>query len=183
MKRPQNDTLTEEEQLSQDLRLLLNERRRYIKQMKSMGCVSHITESIYDLESEGEEMECDKQDEVGDVNNCGTEKNNKIKYISTNVDVRQQDSIKRKSVDTMQLQFCKIPKQNTSNNELIPEIELEKSKFKCASKSNPKLDTSKDKIRGVKRSFSSLKLNEGVIYFEPYDGSTSEESDSTDSFN
>lgn len=70
------------------------------------------------------------------------------------------------------------PKKSVSENE-------ETSKMSIKIKQEPtdydhELDPSEVTIDGIKRELRPRKLNESNIYFEPYDGTTSEESDFTD---
>lgn len=73
-------------------------------------------------------------------------------------------------------------KKHTSESEQTSKIESRKP---IKIKQEPadydlELDPSEDIIDGVKRELRPRKLNEPHIYFEPYDGSTSEGSDFTD---
>ncbi|XP_022166291.1 uncharacterized protein LOC111030890 [Myzus persicae] len=75
----------------------------------------------------------------------------------------------------------KKPKKGISESEMASKIEARKPiKIKQEPDSDLELDPSEDIIDGVKRELRPRKLNEPHIYFEPYDGSTSEGSDFTD---
>lgn len=76
----------------------------------------------------------------------------------------------------------KKPKKSISEIEQTSKIEARKPiKIKQEpADSDLELDPSEDMIDGVKRELRPRKLNEPHIYFEPYDGSTSEGSDFTD---
>jgi len=76
----------------------------------------------------------------------------------------------------------KKPKKGISESEQTSKIEARKPiKIKQEpADSDLELDPSEDIIDGVKRELRPRKLNEPHIYFEPYDGSSSEGSDFTD---
>lgn len=76
----------------------------------------------------------------------------------------------------------KKPKKGITESELTPKIEARKPiKIKQEpADSDLELDPSDDITDGVKRELRPRKLNEPHIYFEPYDGSSSEGSDFTD---
>lgn len=102
----------------------------------------------------------------------------------TNFKVKQVDKTKdldNSTVKPMRTRRRGKPKKNTSDNEQTSKTESRKMfKIKQESESELEIDPSEDTIDGIKRELRPRKLNEGTIYFKPYDGSTSEDSDFTD---
>ncbi|XP_025192583.1 uncharacterized protein LOC112592646 [Melanaphis sacchari] len=122
-----------------------------------------------------------------------TEKDNEVKInqeeqteLQTNVKVNPLVQIKEEESScsekfTVERRRRKSKKHN-SESEQTSKIESRKP---IKIKQEPadydlELDSSEDIIDGVKRELRPRKLNEPHIYFEPYDGSTSEGSDFTD---
>lgn len=81
---------------------------------------------------------------------------------------------------------CRKPKNDSLENEQTSKIEsrkpinIKEEPVDYADEEIEGLDHSEDIIDGVRRELRPRKLNEPHIYFEPYDGSTSEGSDFTD---
>jgi len=134
-------------------------------------------EKIVNKENEtekGDEAKIDQEDqEVQTEVQTDVNINPLVKIKEEEVNCSEKLSIERRR---------KKPKKRISESEQTSKIEARKPiKIKQEPvDSDLELDPSEDIIDGVKRELRPRKLNEPHIYFEPYDGSTSEGSDFTD---
>lgn len=138
-----------------------------------------------------EEIEIEKEKTVNEENVTGKGDEGKIDQedqteLQTVVNINPLVKIKQEE-DNSSEKFSierrrKKPKKDISESEQTSKIEARKPiKIKQEPvDSDPELDPSEDIIDGVKRELRPRKLNEPNVYFEPYDGSTSEGSDLTD---
>jgi len=142
---------------------------------ENVGNAEVFTEEIKIEKTVNKENETEKGDEA------------KIEQEDqTDINVNPLVKIKEEEVNCSEILSIerrrKKPKKGISEGEQTSKIEARKPiKIKQEPvDSDLELDPSEDIIDGIKRELRPRKLNEPHIYFEPYDGSTSEGSDFTD---
>lgn len=144
-------------------------------------------ESVVNEEIHTEEIEVPTNEE----NQTEKDNENKINQedqteLQTNVKVNPLVQIKEEESSCSEKitneRRSRKTKKNTSESEQTSKIEARKPIKIKQEPADYDLDSdpSEDIIDGVKRELRPRKLNEPHIYFEPYDGSTSEGSDFTD---
>lgn len=156
-----------------------------IEDDENVGKSEVLTEDI-EIEKEktvNEENE-KNETEIGIEGKIDQENQTEVQAV---VNVNPLVKIKEEEEDNSSEKFSierrrKKPKKGISESEQTSKIEARKPiQIKQEPvDSDPELDPSEDIIDGVKRELRPRKLNEPHIYFEPYDGSTSEGSDFTD---
>lgn len=127
-------------------------------------------------------MDEEKEAENTDVDDDQTK-------LETNFQVKLQDQMNEEesgssssTVKPIIKRHCRKPKKSTSENEQTSQIDS-KDQIKIKRELDDyelELDSSEDIVDGVKRELRPRKLNETSIYFEPFDGPSSEESDFAD---
>jgi len=130
-------------------------------------------------ETENTEIETEKTDELENNQNDQTE------LKASDKDVGQQGKIHLEdescSTSKSLVKRRRQSKKDHSDNEQTSKIESRKSiKIKqepTLLQASIEIDLDADIVDGVKRELRPRKLNEGRIYFEPYDGTTTDDSD------
>lgn len=149
-----------------------NDNEKDIEYDENVGNSEVYTEEIVKTVNEGNETENEDEAKINQEDNVATE-------LQTNVKIKEEEGScsEKLSIERQR----KKPKKGISESEQTSKIEARKPiKIKQEPDSDLELDPSEDTIDGVKRELRPRKLNEPHIYFEPYDGSTSEGSDFTD---
>ncbi|CAI6350203.1 unnamed protein product [Macrosiphum euphorbiae] len=147
---------------------------------ENVGNVEVFTEEIEIEKTVNKENETEKCDEAkidqGDQEDQEDQKEVQIAvYVNPLVKIKEEEKL---SIERQR----KKPKKGISESEQTVKMEARKPiKIKQEPlDSDFELDLSDDLIDDVKRELRPRKLNEPLNYFEPYDGSTSEDSDFTD---